>query len=200
VKGKLLAALFVAIAASVALFARAMRPEKKLPLMGEVPAFALVDQGGRPFTLDSLKGRVWVADFIFTYCQASCPRLTARMHHLQDRLLQRGDADEVRLVSFSVDPETDTPDVLAAYAKAHDADLRDWSFVTGPSDAVQSVVVQGFKVAAVREQKQAGPDAVTHGNWFVLGDRAGRIRGYYSVDADSDVDSLAADVLRLERE
>ncbi len=199
-KGKLFAALFVALAASVALLARAMRPEKKLPVMGQVPAFTLVDQGGRPFTLDSLEGRVWVADFIFTYCQASCPRLTARMHHLQERILQRGDADRVRLVSFSVDPETDTPDVLAAYAKAKGADPRDWFFVTGPSDAVQSVVVQGFKVADVREQKQAGPEAVTHGNWFVLGDRQGRIRGYYSVDQDSDVDALAADVARLERE
>jgi protein SCO1/2 len=184
----------------VALFARAMRPEKPLPLMGSVPPFALVDQDNRPFTLETLKGKVWVCDFIFTYCQASCPRLTARMRHLQERLLQRGDADKVRLVSFSVDPETDTPDVLAAYAKAHGADFRDWSFVTGPSEFVQAVVVQGFKVAAVREEKGAGPESVTHGNWFVLGDRAGTIRGYYSVDAESDVDSLAADILRLERE
>jgi cytochrome oxidase Cu insertion factor (SCO1/SenC/PrrC family) len=192
--------LFVALAASVALFARAMRPDKKLPVLGRVPPFTLVDQANQPFALGSLAGKVWVADFIFTYCKASCPRLTARMHHLQERLALRGDVDKVRLVSFSVDPEADTPEVLAEYAKSHGADVRGWSFVTGPSDAVQAVVVQGFKVAAVREERDAGAHDVTHGNWFVLGDRAGNIRGYYSVDTDADVDSLAADIARLERE
>jgi protein SCO1/2 len=106
---------------------------------------------------------------------------------------KRGDG-AVRFVSFSVDPETDTPPVLAAYATRVGAA---WTFVTGPSDDVQKAVVQGFKITAQKTVNNAGERDVLHGNWFVVGDGQGRIRGYYQTDTDDDVEKIAHDVLRL---
>lgn len=175
-----------------------------LPHIAPMPAFALRDQTGASFTDASVRGRVWVADFVFTRCTSSCPTLTARMHHLQARLQdverRRGRPVDVRLMSLSVDPENDTPPVLAAYAAKSGADPRLWVFLTGDASAMQNVTVAGFKMAAQRVEKGAGEYDVLHGNWFVLGDRAGTIRGYYEVKETSQVDALADDVLRLEQE
>ena len=126
-------ALFVAglaLALGLAVAARAMRPHPPLPVLGQIPDFRLIDQRGAAFTTAQMRGHVTVVDFIFTHCPASCPRLTARMGELQARLAS--DRSDARLVSISVDPENDTPAVLADYgAKAH-ADPARWTFVTGP--------------------------------------------------------------------
>jgi len=105
----------------------------------------------------------------------------------------------VRLVSFSVDPENDTPPVLAAYAAKAGADRARWSFVTGGADDVMRAVVLGFKVSAAKIERGAGDYDVTHGDWFVLVDRAGGIRGYYAVDAAPDLDRLFEDAAALDR-
>jgi len=159
-----------------------------------VPAFSLVDQTGARFDQASLAGKPWVADFIFSTCTQTCPRLTARMKEVRDRVAKKRGDGAVRFVSFSVDPETDTPPVLAAYAARAGAS---WSFVTGASDDVQKAVVQGFKVTMQKTVNAAGERDVLHGNWFVLGDGQGRIRGYYQTDTEDDVDKIAHDVLRL---
>jgi protein SCO1/2 len=167
-----------------------------LAVYGRVPTFQLVDQRGAPFTDGSMAGHVNVVDFIFTRCAASCPRLTARMGELQARLAHEGSA--ARLVSFTVDPENDTPPVLAEYAAHAGADPSRWSFVTGPVDAVKSAVVSGFKVALEKLPKGPNEYEVTHGDWFVLVDATGKLRGYYTTDEPTDVDRLTRDVLRLE--
>jgi protein SCO1/2 len=188
----------LALAVTLALVARAMRPQPPLPLLGRVPAFHLVDQGGAPFTSDSMRGHAAVVDFVFTRCPSSCPRLTARMSELQARL--REDSSAARLVSFSVDPENDTPPVLSAYAAKAGADPARWSFVTGPVDDVMRAVVLGFKVSAAKVATGANDYDVTHGDWFVLVDRSGDIRGYYPTEERSDFDRLVADAERLEKE
>lgn len=185
------------LAVGLALLARSMRPRPPLPVFGRVPAFQLVDERGAPYTAASLQGHATVADFIFTRCPSSCPRLTARMGKVQARLAHDGSA--VRLASFSVDPENDTPPVLAQYAMKAGADLARWTFVTGPVDEVIKTVVQGFKVSAAKVAKGAGDYDVTHGDWFVLVDAAGQIRGYYASDDGSDVSTLVADAERLDR-
>ena len=184
----------------LAYYARHHRPLPPLASYGHVPAFKLVDQIGAPFTDASMLAHVSVVDFIFTRCAASCPRLTARMADLQGRLPREG--SNARLVSFSVDPENDTPAVLAAYAAHAGADPAHWSFVTGPVDSVKATVVTGFKVAL--EKLPTTNDGtrdydVTHGDWFVLVDPRGDIRGYYTTDDPKDVDRLVRDALRLER-
>jgi protein SCO1/2 len=188
----------VALAAALGLVARTLRPRPPLPVYGHVPTFGLVDQRGAPYPTESMLGHVTVADFVFTRCTASCPRLTARMGELQARLARRG--SDARLVSFSVDPDNDTPAVLADYAAKAHADAARWTFVTGNADEMVRAVVLGFKVAAAKIEHGAGDSEVTHGDWFVLADRSGAIRGYYSTEEESDLDKVADDVARLEKE
>jgi protein SCO1/2 len=184
----------------LAYYARQHQPPPPLSEYGHVPPFQLLDQRSAAFTDASLLGHVSVVDFIFTRCASSCPRLTAHMADLQGRLPREGSS--AHLVSFSVDPENDTPPVLADYAAHAGADPARWSFVTGPVDSVKAVVVTGFKVALEKlpNVKNGTSDYdVTHGDWFVLVDPRGDIRGYYMTDDPKGVDRLVRDALRLER-
>jgi protein SCO1 len=187
----------LAVAASLALLAHALRPGPPMPVYGHVPPLTLVDSQNHSFTDATLTGHATVVDFIFTHCTASCPRLTARMGQLQDRLARAN--SRTRLVSISVDPENDTPDVLAKYAAGAHADPARWSFVTGPADDVEKAVVAGFKIAATRAAKGAGENEVVHGDWFVLVDGKGDIRGYYPTTTDEEIDALWRDLRRMER-
>ena len=104
------------------------------PKLGKVPPFALTDQEGRPFTRETAAKSVWVAAFMFTRCPTICPRITRRMRQLQERA--KAESVPLRLVSFTVDPEYDTPAVLKEYAGKYQADLASWWFVTGDSAVI----------------------------------------------------------------
>jgi protein SCO1/2 len=173
----------------------AVRPAA-LPVYGRLPAFQLEDQRAGAFTAESMRGHVSVVDFIFTRCASSCPLLTARMAELQRRLASTG--SDVRLVSFSVDPENDTPAVLEEYgARAH-ADPSRWRFVTGPYLDVEKAITTGFHMSAEKRMTGANDYDVIHGDWFVLVDREGDIRGYYPVQEAPEFDRLVEATLRLE--
>jgi protein SCO1 len=152
------------------------------PVLGQVPAFTLTDQTGRPFGTDQLRGKVWVADFIFTACLEACPRMTERMGDVMHRARHLG--PDFHLVSMTVDPDRDTPARLAAYSARFGAHAQKWSFLTGPMDVIQTAVVDGFKIGLDR---RPGPDAgdapsfweIVHGEHLVLIDRQLRIRGYF---------------------
>src|SRR5262249_45197921 len=163
-----------------------------LPVLGTVPAFSLTDRHGTTVTADDLSGHVWVADFVFTRCPDICPVLSARMAQLQEPLAT-GD-DPVRLVSISVDPTHDTPEVLTTYADRYHAGPN-WLFLTGARDAIASLLRDGFRVAF----SDAGPAAspITHSNRFVLVDRQRRVRGYYQASDQADLDRLVADARTL---
>ncbi len=178
------------------MYMRSRQPLPHLAVYGRLPTFQLVDQTGAPFTDGSMAGHVSVVDFIFTRCAASCPRLTARMAELQGRLTHEG--SKAKLVSFSVDPENDTPSVLTEYAAKAGAEPARWSFVTGPVDTMKSAVVSGFKVAVEKLPKGANDYDVTHGDWFVLVDATGKLRGYYTTDDAKDYERLVRDIGRLE--
>ena len=90
----------------------------------DAPEFTLTDQAGEPFSLDDLKGKVWIADFVFTRCTSICPVMTAKMAELRDQLSQFAHGEDVRLVSVSVEPEHDQPAVLAEYAAKFKADRQ----------------------------------------------------------------------------
>lgn len=163
-------------------------PEPR-PVLGKVPTFAFVDQRGQPYGSEQLEGKVWVANFFFTRCPTICPRLTQRMFEVQHR--SRNIALSFRIVSFSVDPEFDTPPVLRKYAAKYKANPARWHFVTGELDEVRDTVVRGFKVSM---QGQGGdPSQVVHGSHVVLVDRRLRIRGYYDVNDDEALDRLLRD-------
>ena len=191
-----IAALVLAV--GLALVARAMRPHPPLPIYGEVPDVSLVDAQGAPFTAAAMSGHVSVVDFIFTRCRSSCPRLTAHMAELQRLLDDR--KSQAHLVSFTVDPENDTPQVLLQYAGNAKAEPARWTFVTGPPEEVERAVIFGFKVSAAKIAKGANDYDVTHGDWFVLVDAQGRLRGYYPMDEPDEERILLDDVQRLERE
>jgi len=161
-----------------------------------LPAFTLVDEQNKPFGLAELKGHVWVADFVFTSCTSVCPKLTRRMAEIQERTRSLGDG--LHLVTFTVDPENDTPERLAAYAKEANADPRRWSFLTGSLATIEPIVIQGFKQAMGRREEKIGLISIFHGERFVLVDADGRIRGYYEAD-EASIDKLLGDAGALAR-
>jgi protein SCO1/2 len=163
-----------------------------LPVLGDVPAFSLTERAGTPLTQDDVRGTVWIADFIFTRCPDVCPMLTTRMHDLQRTL--DGTTPAIGLVSVTVDPGHDTPDVLQAYATAHGA-APGWRFVTGERDAIARLLRDGFHVAFADDGPPTGP--ITHSDRFVLVDRELRIRGYYHGSDPDDLHRLADDARRL---
>lgn len=177
----------------------------QMPVLGTLPEFHLVNEKGNEFGLKNLQGKVWVANFIFTSCAGTCPLLTQRMKRVQEAILDLGAQGQgLQIVSFSVDPERDTPERLAEYAKNYGARPEVWSFVTGPMDQVSPTVVQGFKLAmgkVARGAPAAQPSEgeifdVVHGEKFVLVDQEGRIRGYYDSDRQG-ITKLVRDMKRL---
>jgi protein SCO1/2 len=161
-------------------------PDLKLQL----PPFELTDQRGQPYSLDKLRGRVWVADFIFLSCPTVCPKLTKRMVEIQHRSRHLGDA--FHLVTFTVDPENDTPERLAAYAHANKASPGRWTFLTGSLASIESTVIKGFKMAMGKEETNPGLFSIFHGERLVLVDQDGQIRGYYEA-TDEGVTQLLHD-------
>jgi protein SCO1/2 len=167
---------------------------RPLSSYGIVPSFELTNQDTQPFGSQQLAGKIWIADFIFTTCPGPCPIISTRMSELQKPLAK----SDVHLVSFSVDPETDTPDVLRVYAdKLRKEPLR-WDFLTGPIATIASLSRDGFKLGiSEAEQPDTGP---IHSTRFVLVDRRGTIRGYYDALAPDGVTKLLADTNHLLRE
>ena len=168
-------------------------PPKPPALDIPLPAFSLTDENGKKYGTDDLLGKVWVADFIFTSCTTACPKLTKRMFEVQHRSRNLG--NYFHMVSFSVDPDTDTPERLAAYAHEHRASPRMWSFLTGPLGDVETTVVRGFKMAMGKEETAPGSGimSIFHGEKLVLVDAKSSIRGYYDAD-EAGVDALLRDV------
>jgi protein SCO1/2 len=167
------------------------------PVLGTLPEFRLKNQAGQPFGSQELRGTVYVADFVFVSCSEVCPRLTAKMKKLQDKLGQL--PRRTHLVTFTVDPEHDTPERLFAYAESFEADPRMWTFLTGSADELEKTIVKGFKIAMGKEAAPEGPSDILqifHGEHFVLVDAEGRIRGYYASDDDAQ-QKLVADVVTL---
>jgi cytochrome oxidase Cu insertion factor (SCO1/SenC/PrrC family) len=150
--------------------------EDPLAPIADLPPFTLTDHTGAPYTRAALEGHVTVVNFIFTSCKDVCPVLSTHLAEVQGRYVGN---DAVRLLSISVDPGTDTPEVLAAYAARFGVDAARWRFVTGPFDDVRAVVVDGFKNMLERMPGKT-PDATTilHGERFVLVDRRARIRAF----------------------
>lgn len=175
----------------------ALRERAELQTLGSVPAFSLTERSGEAVSLGDLRGKVWIADFIFTRCAGPCPLMTARMAKLQETFK---DAGELRLVSFSVDPEYDTPKVLTEYAKKFGADGEKWLFLTGNKSTIYDLANKGFRVGATEnpeDQRQPDEGAILHSTSFILVDRKGQIRGYYSTDEEAALDKLVRDARLL---
>jgi protein SCO1/2 len=161
---------------------------------GAVPAFQLVNQNGQAFGSAQLAGKIWIADFIYTTCPGPCPMISSRMSELQKPF----EKSDVHLVSFSVDPEKDTPQVLRGYAEKLQADPARWDFLTGPKSAIYKLSHDGFKLAVSDGSNERG--IPVHSTRMVLVDRHGQIRGYYDATEADAVTKLLADANHLLRE
>lgn len=178
--------LLTLVLLSLLVFGCTKRTAEDVPVIGPLPEFSLIDQDTEAFTLDSMKGDLWVSAFVFTHCRSTCPRLTALMKGLQARL---ADVPTASFVSVSVDPRNDTPDVLKAYMSKNELDERNWRFITGDEQAIRDLVVDGFKVGlGDDESRAAGADDIMHSNSFVLVDAEARVRGYYRANNDGIAD------------
>ncbi|MDQ6861136.1 MAG: SCO family protein [Verrucomicrobiota bacterium] len=161
---------------------------------GSVPEFRLTNQNGQPFGSAELKGKIWIADFIFTSCPGPCPIISSRMAETQKPL----EKSDVHLVSFTVDPATDTPEVLRDYAARLHAREGRWDFLTGPQDAIYNLSLNGFKLGVAASGDE--PGVPVHSTRVVLVDRFSKIRGYYDITAPDGVTKLLADTSHLLRE
>ena len=188
--------LCVLLLALSGLAAGCKKQVEPLPTLGQVGAFSLLDQNAQAVSAETLRGKVWVAAFFFTRCPTICPRITRRMKTLQVAAAQR--VPGLGLVSFSVDPENDTPAALLAYAQRFDADSKTWSFLTGDLEVIKRTVVDGFKLALDGKADAAAENGgIIHGSHLVLIDRTLEIRGYYRSDDDEEMTRLVDDAARL---
>lgn len=182
---------FIGIVLAVPGFAHDPPAEEAiLPVIGAAPGFALIGEDGKPVALGDFRGRALVVSFIYTACPDYCPLLTAKLAGVQDAL---GDAfgRQVAFVSITVDPELDTPEVLAHYALSHGADLDGWHFLTGEPAAIEAVT-RAYGVFAM----QASNDLVDHTFLTSLVDPAGVLRVQY-IGYRFDPASFMADLLSL---
>lgn len=181
--------LVLSITYSVYLFQKeAERP--KLPVLGQVSEFQLMDEQGKDFKLRNLSGQIWIANFFFTTCGDICPIMSKNMAalHLSFELV-----NDVTLVSITVNPEQDTSEALLNYAKKFNANTDKWRFLTGTREQITDLVINSFKLGSIEEP-------IFHSPKFVLVDRRGLIRGYYDGVQDGEVSQLYQDAALLLKE
>lgn len=181
------------LASACALAACSRRPtvdtEELLPDFGPLPDFRLTTHTGEPFGQDSLQGKVWILDFIFTNCTLVCPRMTAEMRKLQERTKNM---PQVRLLSLSIDPDRDTQQVLADYAAKNGADPQRWIFLTGDKPTIRRI--------QEATQRHLDPEEITaHSKQLYLVDGSGFVRGVYSVVQPTAIADLMEDIPKLIR-
>jgi protein SCO1/2 len=194
---------------AVILMACGSQDNESLPLYDDIPPFSLTDQMGNTFTNEDLLGKVVLANSVFANCTEFCPTLSPRMAQIQSNLEADGfSGSEVLLLSFTVDPEHDTPEILLSYAERYGANHDGWRFLTGPPDVMRRVITDGLKLGfgQVEQRNEHHHEDgslhiheydVYHTNRVVLGDREGRVRAYYDGALDWDMAQVLDDVHRL---
>jgi protein SCO1/2 len=184
-----------------------------LGLYGQVPDFTLVERSGRTVTLADLRGRVWVANFIYTECTETCPTQSLQLSSLQAEFAKEPD---LRLVSITVDPEHDTPEALARYAERYRVDPERWLFLTGSRRVIYALAKEGFKLGVVDPGdpqgassllRLVGPRAayathgskglVMHSSRLVVVDRQARVRAYHGIDEPGSLARLRENLRAL---
>jgi len=176
---------------SVLLFTSSCKREPELTKYYPLPDFSLTDQTDKIVKLADLKGRAWIADFIFTSCGGTCPMMTGQMRKLQGAV-----QNNITMVSITVDPDRDTPKALAAYAAENGATRDRWLFLTGDKKALHDLCIQGFKLP-LDDSGGNVIEPIAHSTRFVLVDKDGEIRGYYNGTEEGDLKRLTADAKKL---
>lgn len=201
----LMAFSWLLLAASIAFFiyalTRTAKPaEEPLSVFGTVSdSFRLTNQWGDTVSLDDLKGKVWIAYFFFSTCPSICPIMNRNMADVQ---LEFANNPNVLIVGFTVDPKTDTPEVLRRYGEKWGVQRGKWHYLTGDKEVIYRVARNSFKlgVSPAPPEQQGGEHDFIHSEKFVLVDRKGQIRGYYNGVDKNEVQRLMQDVYRVLQE
>lgn len=203
--GVLLLILTLSLAFLLAKAKSRLDQQQSLPVLAPVADFSLTNQDGSLASLADVRGKVWIADIIFTRCAGPCPRMTRQMKELQDALV--GDT-QTKLVTLTTDPEYDTPSILQTYSKRAGADVGRWMFLTGSKKQIGDLAVGSLKLSAVpvkEEERNDANDLWVHSTIFVIVDKHAQLRGVFEtggegVDWQSEKQKLLAAAKQLERE
>ncbi|MBT9146180.1 MAG: SCO1 protein [candidate division WS2 bacterium] len=160
-----------------------------------LPDFSFTDQEGKTVGLKDVKGKIIIADYIFTRCQTICPKMTTQLERVQAAFI---DNPDVVMLSHTVDPAFDSSNVLKRYAAEHGAQYGKWYFLTGDKQKLYSHAANGYKIVA-REEAE-GPEAFVHSEKVVLLDKLGRIRGFYDGTDSAKIDTLILETKVLLKE
>ena len=173
---------------------RQWKSENKIDTYWEIGDFELVDQTGQTFSSEVLKGKIWLANFVFTSCAAECPILTQQLSLVRRNL---GPRDDIAFVSFSVDPQTDTPQRLASYSKPYGEDPR-WSLLTGEVDAVTELVTKKFLMPLSHDKQMSAvkESVIQHSDKMLVIDGEGVVR-YFCSGLNSRTVELLTDVVQV---
>src|ERR1017187_6124430 len=203
--GLALVGLTLLAALLFARFASRSGPGQLLPVYGQIADFGLTNQDGRAVSLADLRGRVWVADIIFTRCPGPCLKMTKQMKALQDALPPGSPA---KLVTLTTDADFDTPPVLKAYAERFQADPQRWTFLTGTKKDIANLAIDSLKLTAIEkkpEERESPQDLFVHRTIFVLADKRAQLRGVFEttgegIEPENVKARILAAVKQLERE
>lgn len=182
------------IAASASFFRHSeSHASEAFPVLATMPDFHFISQEGKPFSRADVLGKACIMDFIFTHCPGPCPIMTARMAEISKELTK---AKDVLLISVTIDPEHDTPEVLDIYARHYQADPKHWIFLTGLPKEIQDFTMHGM-LQALSTDSAGVP---THSTRFLLIDREGRLRKMRNLDEPELVQKLLIDMGGLLRD
>lgn len=172
------------------------KPDIETTMSEKVREFKFTNQDEETVTLDDLKGDYWIADFVFTNCETVCLPMTKNMSILQDMVEEEG--LDMQFVSFSIDPDNDTPEVLKEYGEYFDADFNNWMFLTGDDfDEIRELSIKSFK-SMVQMPADEEDDQIIHGTSFYLVDPDAKvIKGYPGVK-ESDMEDILKDIKKLQ--
>jgi protein SCO1/2 len=175
------------------------RSAPALPVLFEVPEFALTNQQGVVVARSNLLGHVWVANIIFTRCAGPCPVMSRRMQELQ---AASPPELSVRLITLTTDPLHDSPEVLREYGRKFDADPQRWHFLTGTKAQIVRLAADGLKLTTVEKagQREAPEDLFIHSTILVLVDRRGRVRGTFEFDQPGTTQKVLEAIRNLQKE
>lgn len=159
----------------------------------KVPGFRYLNQDSVMIDSKSMKGKIWIADFFFTSCPTICPPMTSQMKRLN--IITKDLEKHIQFMSFTIDPDTDTPSQFRTYIKEHGIQAKNWQFFTGDEDATYALAEEFFHVGAQRDENAAG--GFEHNDTFVLIDKEGYVRGLYRGSETKEVDRLEKDIRKL---
>ena len=181
---KYLKYILIIIILIVVLLMNSYFSKKTLPFLGEINDFTLFNQNGIEFNKKDLIGNFWISDFIFTTCAGPCPVMSSQFQSFQEKYSK---LENLNLLSISVNPQYDTPNILSDYGKRFNADFDKWNFLTGDVNEIHNLALESFNVGSAE-------DPIFHSAFFILLDDKANIRGYYNSTLDKDLDKMHSDI------